>query len=151
MAESKGKGPKRQEPLIQTHRLLHQPYQPKAERSYKSTLILWKATRLCSLTVLAVFICAGWTAAASTASNQSPTQINKFALSAYCIEAQKKSGLSTDGQVSYKRITELASYRALLDHPTIFNNPASWKTRIVAMLDQYGDEPTQLCREEPGP
>src|SRR5260370_20334133 len=89
MAESERKPPKWQVTLIQTHGPLHQPCRAKAERSYKSAFMLWRAMRLCLRTVLAAFICAGWTAAAS-ASNHSAAQINKFALTAYCAEAQQK-------------------------------------------------------------
>jgi hypothetical protein len=151
MEKSERKEPKWQGPLNQTHGLLHQPRRAKAECSYKTALRLWRATPLYLLIVLAAFTSAGWTATASAAPNQSAAQINRFALSAYCVETQEKSSLSADGQVPYKRITELASERALLDHPGIFKNSVSWKTRIVAMLDQYGDEPTQLCKEDPGP
>jgi len=152
MAKSEQKGPKWQGPLIQMHRPLHQPRRAKAEHSYKSAFILWRAMRLCLRTVLAAFICAGWTAAASAAPNHSAAQINKFALTAYCVEAQQKLRLLGDGQLSYKDVAELASDRALMDHPGVYKNSAAWKTRIVAVLDQYGDEPTtQLCREDLGP
>jgi hypothetical protein len=60
--------------------------------------------------------------------------------------------LLADGQLSYKIVAERASDRALMDHPGVYKNSTAWKTRIVAVLDQYGDEPTtQLCREDPGP
>jgi hypothetical protein len=151
MAESERKELKWPGPLNQTHGLLDKPRRAKAECSYKASLMLWRATPLYLLIVLAAFSSAAWTATASAAPNQSAAQINKFALSAYCTETQEESRLSADGLVPYKRITELASDRALLDHPGIFKNSASWKTRIVGMLDQYGDEPTQLCKEDPGP
>jgi hypothetical protein len=57
-----------------------------------------------------------------------------------------------DGSVSYKRVAEIASNRALMDHPNIFRDSSAWKAKIVALLDQYGDEPIgQLCNENPGP
>jgi hypothetical protein len=148
MAESESKRSKWQGPLIQTHRPLQQARRAKAERSHKSAFKLWPAMRLCLRTVLAAFICAGWTAAASAAPNHSAAQIDKFALRAYCAEAQQKLRLLADGQLSYKGVAELASDRALMDHPGVYKNSAAWKTRMVAVLDQYGDEPTtQLCRE----
>jgi hypothetical protein len=38
-------------------------------------------------------------------------------------------------------VADLASDRALADHPNVYPNPAPWKAKIVALLDQYGDEP----------
>jgi hypothetical protein len=150
MAERERKEPQSQGPLDQTHGLLDKPCREKAECCYKAALMLWRATPLYLLIVFSTLSSAGWTATASAAPNQSAAQINKFALSAYCIETREKSRLAAaDGQVPYKRITELASDRALLDHPGIFKDSASWKIRIVAMLDQYGDEPAQLCKEGP--
>jgi hypothetical protein len=152
MAENEKEGPKWRERLIQAHRPLQQPRRAKAAKhSHKSAFIFWTAARLCLLTVSAASISAGWTAAASAAPAHPAAQINKLALNAYCLEAQKKSRLLADEQVSYKSITELASDRAMLDHPGVLKDSASWKTRIVAMLDQYGDEPNaQLCGEDSG-
>ena len=79
-------------------------------------------------------------------------QIDKFALTAYCAEAQEEQQPLQNGQVSYKSIADLASKRALTEHPDVYQDPNAWKAKIVALLDQYGDEPTnQLCQENPGP
>jgi hypothetical protein len=89
-------------------------------------------------------------AAATAPGNQAV--INKFALNAYCSEAQSKSASLANGSVSYKRVADLASNRALVEHPDIYPDSSAWKNAIVALLDQYGDEPTsQLCSENPGP
>jgi hypothetical protein len=89
------------------------------------------------------------TAASNAPGNQA--LINKFALNAYCSEAQSKSALLTEGTISYKRVAVLASDRALVEHPNVYRDPSAWKAKIVALLDQYGDEPTsELCTENPG-
>jgi hypothetical protein len=153
MAENKNEGPKSAgERLIHTPGPLPQIHRAQAERSHKSAFLFRAAARLCLLTVSAVSIsCVGWTAPAAAASGQPAAQINQFALSAYCNEAQEKSRLLANDQVSYKSITELASDRAMLDHPGVLKDSVAWKTRIVAMLDQYGDEPNaQLCSEDAG-
>ena len=76
--------------------------------------------------------------------------VNKFALNAYCDEARNKSDPLADGIISYKRIVELASRRALAEHPNVYSDSSAWKAKIVALLNQYGDEPLgQLCTENP--
>jgi hypothetical protein len=78
--------------------------------------------------------------------------INKFALNAYCSEAKSKSALLAAGNVSYERVADLASDRALVQHPNVYRDPSEWKAKIVALLDQYGDDPiSELCTENPGP
>jgi len=78
------------------------------------------------------------------------TSINKIAINAYCSEAQSKSTLLADGSISYKRVIDLASERALVEHPNVYRDSFAWKVKIVAMLDQYGDEPMEeLCTESP--
>src|SRR5262249_52952666 len=81
----------------------------------------------------------------------SQSTVNKFALNAYCDEARNKSEPLADGTISYKRIAELASRRALAEHPNVYSDSFAWKAKIVALLNQYGDEPLgQLCTENPG-
>ena len=76
--------------------------------------------------------------------------INQFALNAYCSEAQSKSALLAAGSISYERVVDLASDRALVEHPNVYPDPSGWKAKIVALLDQYGDEPmSELCIEPP--
>jgi hypothetical protein len=99
---------------------------------------------------LAGFLLVPIPVAASNTGNQAT--INKFALNAYCSEARSKSALLADGSVSYKEVADMASARALTEHPAIYHDPAPWKAKIVALLDQYGDEPLgELCREKPEP
>jgi hypothetical protein len=75
-----------------------------------------------------------------------------LALKAYCYEAHQEAALLADGSISYKQVADLASDRALADHPNVYPDPAPWKAKIVALLDQYGDEPmSELCGESPGP
>jgi hypothetical protein len=86
-------------------------------------------------------------AAASNAPGR-PSSISKIAIEAYCAEAQSESALLADGSVSYKRVADLASERALVEHPSVYPDSSGWKVKIVALLDQYGDEPTsELCTE----
>jgi hypothetical protein len=152
MVENKKEGSKSAERLIQARGPLPQTPRAQVTHSHKSTCRLWTAARWCFVIVSTASLAAGWTpAAASAAPGPAAAQINKFALNAYCIEAQKKSRLLADDQVSYKSITELASDRAMIDHPGVLKDSVTWKTRIVALLDQYGDEPNaQLCNEDPG-
>jgi hypothetical protein len=89
---------------------------------------------------------------AAWAAPPSPSTINKLALNAYCSEAQNESASLQEGRVSYKQVAALASNRALIEHPDVYRDSFAWKAKIVALLDQYGDEPTsQLCNEKPGP
>jgi hypothetical protein len=78
-------------------------------------------------------------------------QTSKIALDAYCTEAKKELRPLAQGQISYEVIAEMASERAVTDHPDIYKTPKAWKSKIVGVLDQYGDEPvTQLGRENSG-
>jgi len=78
--------------------------------------------------------------------------INRLALKAYCSEAHREAALLADGSISYEQVADLASDRALADHPKVYPDPAPWKAKIVALLDQYGDEPmSELCSESSGP
>jgi hypothetical protein len=87
----------------------------------------------------------------ATAANVPQASVNKLALKAYCSEAQQKAALLANGSISYKQVADLASDRALLEHPNVYSGSAAWQTRIVAFLDQYGDEPmSELCSEDPG-
>jgi hypothetical protein len=77
--------------------------------------------------------------------------VNKLALNAYCTVAQKESSSLADGKVSYKQVADAASTQALAEHPNVYRDSFAWKAKIVALLDQYGDEPIgQLCSEDPG-
>jgi hypothetical protein len=87
----------------------------------------------------------------AAAANVPQASVNKLALKAYCSEAHQKAALLADGGISYKQVADLASDRALTEHPNVYPDPAAWKTKIVALLDQYGDEPmSELCSENPG-
>jgi hypothetical protein len=102
----------------------------------------WKAVFAGSLLV----------ACPAAAANVPQVSVNKLALKAYCSEAHQKAALLDDGSISYKQVADLASDQALAEHPNVYSDPAAWKTRIVALLDQYGDEPmSELCSENPGP
>jgi hypothetical protein len=117
----------------------------------KSHLFFDSLSRWCRRSVLAVALLIALPAAASAAPLSTST-INKLALNSYCAEAESKSGSLADGSVSYKRVAELASNRALVEHPSVYRDSFAWKAKIVALLDQYGDEPIgQLCNENPGP
>ena len=78
--------------------------------------------------------------AATPSANQAV--VKQLALNAYCSEAQSKSTSMANGSTSYKRIAELASNRALADHPGIYSDSSAWEYIISGLLDQYGDEPT---------
>ena len=108
---------------------------------------LWFPALLGSL-ICALRIVPAWTVTAGMKSGQ----IDKFALTAYCAEAHEEQQPLQDGQVSYKSVADLASKRAETEHPDVYKDPNAWKAKIVALLDQYGDEPTsQLCQENPVP
>jgi hypothetical protein len=78
--------------------------------------------------------------------------VKQLALSAYCSEAQRNSTSMANGSTSYKRIAELASNRALTDHPGIYSESSAWEYIISGLLDEYGDEPTsEFCAENLGP
>jgi hypothetical protein len=51
-----------------------------------------------------------------------------------------------NGSVSYKHVVELASNRALIEHPNVYRDSYAWKAKIAALLDQDDDEPSQLCK-----
>jgi hypothetical protein len=103
----------------------------------------WYASVVGSLMVTAIAV------AATPPTHQAV--VKQLALSAYCSEAQSKSTSMANGSISYKRIAELASNRALADHPGIYSDSSTWEYIISGLLDQYGDEPTsQLCAENLG-
>src|SRR5271155_1719924 len=104
-------------------------------------------------TLLGSLICTLWIAPAWAVTGGLPAgQIDKFALTAYCAEAHEEQQPLQDGQVSYKSVADMASQRAESEHPDVYKDPNAWKAKIVALLDQYGDEPTsQLCQENPVP
>jgi hypothetical protein len=102
----------------------------------------------------AVFTSLMWIASGGAVSaapvHPAQAQMSKLALDAYCAEAVKESQPFAAGQISYKTVVEKAGERAVEEHPEISKNPTAWKTKIVSVLDQFGDEPTtQLCREDP--
>jgi hypothetical protein len=92
------------------------------------------------------------TAGPAAAANVSQASVNRLALEAYCTEAHQEAALIADGSISYKQVADMASERALAEHPQVYSVAAPWKTKIVTLLDQYGDEPTgEFCSENPGP
>jgi hypothetical protein len=100
----------------------------------------------------AVFAGSLLVACPAAAANVPRALVNKLALNAYCSDAHQKAALLADGSISYKQVADLASDQALAEHPNVYFDRAVWKTRIVALLDQYGDEPmSELCSENPGP
>ena len=64
------------------------------------------------------------------------------------LEAQLESSEMENGRVSYKQVVERASNRALIEHPNVYRDSYPWKVKIVALLDQDGDEPGQLCNRK---
>ena len=85
-------------------------------------------------------------AGAASAELPNSSTINKLALKAYCSEAKIESSELDNGSVSYKHVVELASNRALIEHPNVYRDAYAWKAKIAAPLDQDGDEPSQLCK-----
>jgi hypothetical protein len=86
----------------------------------------------------------------AAASSISCVSANKLALRAYCSEAYSESALLANGSTSYKQVINHASARAMVEYPNVCPDISAWKTRIDAMLDQYGDEDLpELCRENP--
>jgi hypothetical protein len=75
--------------------------------------------------------------------------LNKLALNAYCAEAQSKSSSLSNGSISYRKVVDLASERAFVEHPDVYPAPSAWKLKISLLLDQYGDDPGQLCSDNP--
>ena len=95
--------------------------------------VLWH--RACTRgAVLAVLLLVGLPTAVP-AEPASQSTVNKFALNAYCDEARNKSEPLAEGTMSYKRIAELASHRALAEHPNVYSDSFAWKARIVALLN----------------
>jgi hypothetical protein len=89
-------------------------------------------------------------AGAASAELPNSSTINKLALNAYCAQAKTESKSLDEGIISYKQVAALASNRALTEHPDVYRDSYAWKAKIVALLDQYGDEPTnELCNGKP--
>jgi ABC-type phosphate transport system substrate-binding protein len=83
-------------------------------------------------------------------SNVGYVSANRLALKAYCSEAHDESALLANGSTSYENVIRRASARAMLNYPNVCSDISAWKTKISAILDQYGDEPLpELCREDP--
>lgn len=119
--------------------------QRKSRVSFDNFSRWWRSPALAGALLIAL-------PAAVSAASPTTSTINKLALNSYCAEAQSKSRSLEDGSLSYKKVAELASNRALIEHPNVYRDSFAWKARIVALLDQYGDEPIgQLCNENPGP
>ena len=87
-------------------------------------------------------------AGAASAELPNSSTINKLARKAYCSEAKLESSELENGRVSYKQVVERASNRALIEHPNVYRDSYAWKVKIVALLDQDGDEPSQLCNRK---
>jgi hypothetical protein len=94
-----------------------------------------------SLAAALLFVFVG----AASAEMPNSSTINKLARKAYCSEAKIESSELKNGSVSYKQVVERASNRALSEHPNVYRDSYAWKAKIVALLDQDGDAPTQLC------
>jgi hypothetical protein len=94
-----------------------------------------------SLAAALLFVFAG----AASAELPNSSTINDLARKAYCSEAKSESSELKNGSVSYKQVVERASSRALSEHPNVYRDSYAWKARIVALLDQDGDAPTQFC------
>ncbi len=88
-------------------------------------------------------------AGAASADLPNSSTINKLARKAYCSEAKVESSELKNGSVSYKQVVERASNRALIEHPNVYRDSSGWKAKIVALLDQDGDEPAQFCNIKP--
>jgi hypothetical protein len=115
----------------------------------RSKLSIAQLRSVASSAVLAGSLLLTISAAASN-SPASQSSIKRISISTYCSEAQSKSSSLANGSVSYKRVADLASERALQEHPNIYPDSSAWKGKIAALLDQYGDEPTsELCTENP--
>ena len=87
-------------------------------------------------------------AGAASAALPSSSTIDKLARKAYCSEAKIESSELKNGSVSYKQVVERASNRALSEHPNVYRDSSAWQTKIVALLDQDGDEPAQFCNRK---
>jgi hypothetical protein len=107
--------------------------------SFRNARFGWRSS---SFTAALLFVFAG----AASAELPNSSTINKLALNAYCSQAKTESKSLDNGIVSYKQVAGLASNRALTEHPNIYRDSYAWKAKIVALLDQYGDEPiSELC------
>ena len=84
-------------------------------------------------------------AGAASAKLPNSATINQLARKAYCSEAKIESSELKNGSISYKQVVEQASNRALSEHPNVYRDSDAWKAKIVALLDQDGDVPTQVC------
>jgi hypothetical protein len=86
---------------------------------------------------------------ANAASAELPnySTINKLVQN--CSQAKIDSSELRDGSISYKDVVEMASNRALIEHPNVYRDSDAWKEKIVALLDQDGDELSQLCNRKP--
>jgi hypothetical protein len=130
---------------------------PKNERKSKVAFDNVRFEWLSSpLAAALLFIFAGATSAellfafagATSAELANSSTINKLALKAYCSEARIESSELENGSISYKHVVELASNRALFEHPNVYHNSYAWKAKILALLDQDGDDPSQLCNRK---
>jgi hypothetical protein len=101
--------------------------------------------------LLVSLVCGGLAVAIpAAASNKSYVSANKLALKAYCSEAHNESTLLANGSTSYKDVINRASERAMVKYPNVCPDISTWRARIGAILDQYGDEPLrELCNENP--
>jgi hypothetical protein len=97
-----------------------------------------------SLTAVLLFAFAG----AASAEPPNSSTINKLARQAYCSEAKLESSKLENGSVSYKQVVEQASNLAVIEHPNVYRDSNAWRAKIVALLDQDGDEPSQLCNRK---
>jgi hypothetical protein len=111
--------------------------------SFRGARFGWRSA---SVTAALLLVFAG----AASAELPNSSTINKLALSAYCSQAKTESKSLNEGIVSYKQVAGSASHRALTEHPDVYRDSYAWKAKIVALLDQYGDEPTsELCDGKP--
>ena len=101
----------------------------------------------CRAIVAASLLVAG-PVAASNEPNHS-LSLNKLAINAYCAEAQNKSSSLSNGNISYRKVIDLASERAFVEYPDVYAARSAWKLKISVLLDQYGDDPGQLCSDNP--
>jgi hypothetical protein len=85
---------------------------------------------------------------ATSAESANSSTIDKLARKAYCSEARIKSTELESRSISYKHVVELASIRALFEHPNVYPDSYAWKAKILALLDQDGDDPSQLCNRK---
>jgi hypothetical protein len=111
-----------------------------------------KSSRWASCAVLLMGLIVTIPAASVRASNPGSEKraIDDMAISAYCQEAHKHLTPLTNGQMSYKGVALLASNRAMVEHRGVYKDRHHWLTKIIDVLDKYGDEPTsELCEGQP--